>query len=307
MAQPHPSTPTERAQAVAELLGQQGRYGAVSAMSRRLGVSRQTLYAWRARGQQAVLAAFQPPAPPAPVPPRLERQILTLLVEAHASYRGIQRVLLEISGARVGLDTISAVVTMAQERARRWLATHQPPTARALALDELYGNARRGAYLHVVDVAGGAVWAADGPLPVDHETWTLLLWEAQAQGLRWHRVVTDGAGAMQRACATVAPGVPRQRDLWHVLHRCSQVQGRLDRHWARLDAQTAAVARQAARVAAGRAPLGRHPQTDRAAHAAAVALARRTADALRVLTGELRRLLEVVVLDARGLLEQAQR
>lgn len=307
MARPHPSTPTTRVQIVEQLLAQQGEYGVVTRVSRPFQVSRQTLYRWLARGQQALSAAFQPAGTPAPVPVRLERQILTLLVEAHASYRGIQRALAELTGARLSLATISTVVATAQQRARTWLATHQPTTARAVALDAIYGNARQGASLHVVDVISGAVWVAEGPLPVDGETWTLVLWEAAAQGLRWNRAVTAGAGAMQQACATVAPQVPLQRDLWHVLHRCTQVQGRLDRHAMALAAQTATVARQAARVAAGGPARGRHPKSDVAAHAWEVAAARRTAAGLRVLTGELRRLLEVVVLDARGLLDQAQR
>lgn len=256
---------------------------------------------------RALAAAFQPPAPPPPVAPAVERQLLTLLVEGHTSYRGIQRIVAEVLGQRVSLATISAVVTAAQARARQWLTTHLPPTPRAVALDELYGKARRGAYLHVVDVASGAVWVAAGPLPVDAETWTLVLWEAETHGLRWSQLVTDGAGAMQQACAAVAPTVAVQRDLGHVRHRCGQVQGRVDRQWAALDAQTAVVARQAARLAAGQPARGRTPQTDPVAHAAEVAVARRAADALRFLTAELRRLLAVVVLDARGLLDHAQR
>jgi hypothetical protein len=307
MARAHRSTPAERLQSVRHLLAHRGEYGVVTQVSRALGTSRQTLYAWLARGEQALAAAFPPTAPPARASPALERQILALLVEGHTSYRGIQRLMAELLGQRVSLPTISAVVTAAQERARQWLTTHLPHAPRAVALDEMYGKARRGAYLHVVDVASGAVWAAEGPLPVDAETWTLVLWEAEAHGLRWSQVVTDGAGAMQQACATVAPTVVVQRDLWHVLHRCGQVQGRVDRQWAAADAQTAVVARQAARLAAGQPARGRTPQTDPVAHAAAVAVARRTGDALRFLTAELRRLLDVVVLDARGLLDWAQR
>lgn len=307
MAQAHRSTPVERTHYVQHLLVHRGEYGVVTQLSRAIGASRQTLYAWLARGEQALAAAFQPSRPPTLVTPALERQILTLLVEGHASYRGLQRIMAGLLGQRVSLAAISAVVATAQARARQWLTTHLPPTARAVALDELYGKARRGAYLHVVDVTSGAVWAAEGPLPVDAETWTLVLWEAEAHGLRWSQVVTDGAGAMQQACATVAPAVAVQRDLWHVLHRCGQVQGRVDRQWAALATQSAVVARQAARLAAGQSARGRRPQVDPAAHDAAVADAWRTSDALRFLTAELHRLLDVVVLDARGLLDYAQR
>jgi hypothetical protein len=57
------------------------------------------------------------------------------------------------------------------------MATPLPATPRAVALDEIYGHDRHGAYLSVVDAHSGAVWAP-GPVPVDAETWTLVLWAA---------------------------------------------------------------------------------------------------------------------------------
>jgi len=116
--------------------------------------------------------------------------------------------------------------------------------------------------------------------------------------------VSDGGAAIQGGCAEGGLAGQHQRDVWHVLHACSQVQGRLERWLAGLEAQTTIVARQAARVAAGRRPRGGRPKaTDPTAHAAAVARARSLVAGLRYLTGELRRLLEVVVLTPRGLLD----
>src|SRR4051812_41839054 len=89
---------------------------------------------------------------------------------------------------------------------------------------------------------------------------------------------------MAQAGALVAPQVAVQRDVWPGLHRCAQVQGRLDREAAARPARRAAVERQAA-----------------------AALAQRTAAAVRCLTQALRRALEGVVLDTRGLLTLAQR
>ena len=73
------------------------------------------------------------------------------------------------------------------------------------------------------------MWAVEGPLPVDSETWTLVLWEAQARGLHWEHTIQDGGAAMQAACAMVDPLGLHGRDVWHVLHRWAQVQGRLER------------------------------------------------------------------------------
>jgi transposase-like protein len=303
MGQPHPSTPAARAQCAAHLLAHAGEYGVVAALSRQYGVSRPTLYAWRDRAQQALLQTFAPPPAPAPAPtPARERQVLTTLVAAFASDRGIQTCLRTLAQQGISLATITRILQDADQRALTWMATHVPATVRALAVDEIYANDRHGAYLNVVDVHSGAVWASVGPVPVDSESWTLVLWELQARGLRWNRVVLDGGAAMQLACRTVTPEVPIQHDQWHVLHTCATIQARLARRLQELQARTPVVARQAARVAAGAKPKGHHPQTDLAVHQALVAQATRTSADLRYLTQEVHRLLEVVVEDRRGLL-----
>lgn len=312
MVQRHPSTPEQRAQWVTTMLAHAGEYGLVTELSREIGISRQTLYIWRATGAEALRQAFTPTVRVSVITPVLERQILTVLVAGHASDRGIQACLAALGQPGVSLGTITAVVGEAERRARVWLATHVPATSRALALDEIFGNDHQRAYLSVVDSQGGAVWAMEGPLEVDAESWTLVLWDLEDRGLRWDRVSTDGGRALQQACTAVMPHVPVQRDVWHVLHRCAQAQGRLDRWVAELVARTAGIERQAARLAAGK-PLqgsrvmGRPLQADVAAHAADVATARRSASGLRFLTQELRRLLAVVVVDHRGVLDPMQR
>lgn len=301
----HPSSPTERAQCVSHLIAHAGRYGVVTELSRKMDVSRQTLYTWKAVGQQALERVFSPVSVELATAVPLERAILTLLVEGHASERGLQRCLVGLGYRDVALGTISAVVGEAERRSLAWFETSaSPATRRCLALDEIFGKQRQGAYLNVVDTASWAVWATAGPVAVDRESWTLLLWEAQDHGLRWDRTVSDGGGAIREACATVDPQGQHGRDVWHLLHLCSQVQGRLDRWVLRLETQTATVARQAERVAAGKRPLGRKPMSDVAAHADQTALATRVAEGFRYLSHQLRLLLEVVVLDRRrGLLD----
>jgi hypothetical protein len=307
MARRHGSTPGQRVAWVSRLLGGSGTYGLVTLLSRTVGVSRQTLYTWAEQGRSALEQAFQPCASERASMPELERQVLSLLVEAHATTRGIQASLWQVARRRVSLGAISAIVQEAQRRAQAWLSRHAPPSSRPLALDELYGNDRRGAYLHVVDTASRAVWAAEGPVPVDTESWTLVLWLAQARGLRWHTTIGDGGAAIDAAIRAVDPTGQHRRDVWHVLHVCAQVQGRLDRRVTQLEAQTASVQRQATRIAAGQRPVGRNPRTDLVAHRAACAQARATADALRFLTTTLHHLLEVVVLTPTGLLDAAGR
>ncbi len=82
----------------------------------------------------------------------------------------------------------------------------------------------------------------------------------------------------------------------------SRGQARLDRLVEALQQQTAVVARQAARVAAGQRPRGRCPKSDVDAHAAELAQAQYVCQGLGYLWGELRYLLGVVVLTAQGLM-----
>src|SRR5215211_4787209 len=117
MGRLHHITPAQRAQLAGQMLNTARPYGAVTQLSRSAGVSRQTLYAWRDRGQAALRAAFQP-APAAAARPDLARAILTLLVEGHASERGIQGCLQQLGYGLVSLGTISAIITEAEQRAQ---------------------------------------------------------------------------------------------------------------------------------------------------------------------------------------------
>ncbi len=277
-------------------------------MSREYQVSRPTRYAWRDQAQAALLAAFTPPATTevSSSSTMTPRQVLALWI-THASVRGIQYALAEVRPRGVSRETITTILAEADQRARTWMQTHVPDRTRALALDEIYANDRRGAYLNVVDVHSGAVWASEGPLAVDTESWILVRWELQARGLRWERVVLDGGAPMLAACRTVTPTMIVQSDTWHVTHTCAQVLARLQRVVTQLKARRPAAERRAARIAAGQRPRGRTPNAGGEDHAQALATARRVADGVAYLTNELRNLLAVVVYDARGVLDARQR
>ena len=117
-------------------------------MSQSIGVSRQTLYSWKAKGQRALEAACAPKPPQAAVTPsgELQRAVLTRLFQGHASYRGIQACLKELLGLDVSLGTISAIVQTAGPRAQGWLVQQVPGEGRVVALDEQYSSKRGEAY-----------------------------------------------------------------------------------------------------------------------------------------------------------------
>ena len=133
MGHAHPSTPAQRLQWTSQLLAHAGEYGVVAALSRATGVSRPTLYAWRARAQHALLQAFTP-LPVAPViTPAVEREVLTLWVEAHASTRGVQTCLATLTRRGISLATITRILQDAEQRALTWFAHYAPPTVRTCA------------------------------------------------------------------------------------------------------------------------------------------------------------------------------
>lgn len=307
MGQPHASTPAQRAQWASQMLAHDHEYGFVSALSRELQVTRQSLYAWKALAQAALERAFADTTTTTLVTPDLARHILTLLVESHSSYANIQVCLRRLTGQQVSIGTIATVIQEAQERALRWMATHAPSSVRALALDEIYATNRRGAYLNVVDSDSWAVWAAEGPLPVDAESWTLVLWLAQERGLRWHSLVTDGGDALCSACRSVDPDGRLGRDHWHVFHTFSQGQHRIARQLRTLEERTPTVLRQAARIAAGQKPRGANPKADPQAHQAEIDHLARILAELKALGGMLRDGLAVVVLDQHGVQDAPRR
>ncbi len=142
----HCSTAEQRVQWVSQLLVPQPPHGLAHQLSRSHEVSRQTLYRWQEKGVRALQAALEI----RPAPPKqkiaVQEQVLTLLVEAHASYRNIQTCLLKMCGVKLSVGSIARIVQEAGQRAQQWLSQQQASTPRGLALDELYSSQRGKAY-----------------------------------------------------------------------------------------------------------------------------------------------------------------
>src|SRR5260370_19166604 len=227
MIQVHSSTAQKRAQWVSMLVAQEGSYGVVSQLAQLAQVSRQTLYSWKAKGRRALQAAFEPKESAATI--QLERAVLTLLVEGHASYRGIQACLAVLLGQQVSLGTITAIVQEAGERAQRWLEQQVCEQGRVLALDGQYSIQRREGYLNIVDVHSSQAWATLPAAPVDLQRWLLALWYLHHQGVVSLGTVSDGGRAIAEALRITKAESTHQRDVWHLLHLAAQGQARLQR------------------------------------------------------------------------------
>src|SRR5450759_6041762 len=243
----HCSTVQERVSMVSQMLANP-TYGQVSQLGRAHQVSRQTLYRWAATGRQALEEALGHPLVPPKPNEAISPLVLTLLIETHASYRGIQTCLRELHGVHLSLGRIVGIVKEAGQRAQTWLSQQQAGTPRSLALDEQYSSQRGKAYLNVIDVHSGQVWATVPPVAVDGESWTLVWWYLQEQGLKSDCTVSDGGSAIHEALSQVHCLGSHQRDVWHVFQLASQVQGRLDRALKQIAERLPVIQRQAHRV-----------------------------------------------------------
>jgi hypothetical protein len=302
----HCSTVEERIQMVSQMMAQP-TYGLVTQLSRTHHVARQTLYRWQATGRQALEEALGKSLLKQKPTPAVHTLVLTLLIETHASYRGIQSCLRTMHGIHLSLGSIAGIVKDAGQRATRWLEHQQATMPRALALDEQYSSQRGKAYLNVIDVHSGQVWATVPPVAVDGESWTLLLWYLQEQGVRFSCLVSDGGRAIAEAVSQLGGQNSHQRDVWHLFHMAAQVQGRLDRAVQDEEERLRAITHRAEQEAQGNRVRGRRPKASRDEQQARLSRLSSVADGVRYLCQELHHLLEVVVTNSRQLLSSQVR
>ena len=133
---PHCSTVQQRSQLVSQLLADSRPYGLVSQLSRDYQVSRQTLYRWKAKVEEAIQETLRSDTTKSQRKVHIQRAVLILFVEAHGSYRGIQICMKELLGVDISLETIGSIVNEAGTCAQRVLAQQKPTKDCALALDE---------------------------------------------------------------------------------------------------------------------------------------------------------------------------
>jgi hypothetical protein len=301
----HCSTVEERIHMVSQMLAKP-EHGLVTQLSRMYGVSRQTLYRWTATGAQALETALGSPLltkKPTPLPVL----VLMLLIETHASYREIQACLKNMHGIDLSLGRIAGIVKEAGQQAQKWLNQQHASTPRALALDEQYGSQRGKAYLNVIDVHSGQVWATVPPVAVDGDSWTLLLWYLQEQGITSSCTVSDGGHAIAEALSQTQGETNHQRDVWHLFQFAARVQGHLDRAVQAEQTCLPAIKRQEERRAKGTRSRGRPAKATMVQQEAKLAHLSYVADAVRYLCQELRSLLDVVVVQSGRLLMTQQR
>lgn len=270
-------------------------HGVVRQLSQSYQVSRQTLYRWKAMGRHALEEALGKKGLPVKPPPSVPILVLNLLLEGHASYRGIQATLRSNHGIEISLGRIAGIIKEAGQRAQEWMKQQQAQTPRVLALDEQYSSQRGKAYLNVIDVQSGQVWATIPPVKVDSESWMLVLWYLQEQGVSCGGTVSDGGRAIADALCQLHSEASHQRDVWHLFHLAAQVQGRLDRAVETERVRLSKIERRREDEAQGKRTRGKRPKAQLSEQQVLLARMSYVADSVRYLCHELHLLLEVVV------------
>ena len=167
MHQHHCSTPAHRIHLASSLLAHEGEYGFVSQLSREHNISRQSLYILKSRGQEAMEHVFIPKQQPREQEMLIERAVLLLFTEAHASREGIQHCIEEMLGVHVSLGMVSSIIHKAGQRAQAYLKCQIPAGERIIAIDEQYGEKQGEGYLNIVDAWSFLVLASVPPVSVD--------------------------------------------------------------------------------------------------------------------------------------------
>jgi transposase-like protein len=293
----HCSTPEQRIEWMMDLLRSPSCHGLITQYSRDHQVSRQSLYRWKQKAQQALKDVFTCRKEPDEQRSHLHREVLTLLMEAHASYRQIQTCLAKMLGISLSVGSICSIVQLAGERARAWLSRQRSTTARALALDEQFSSQRGEAYLNVVDVHSGQVWASLPPATVEGESWMIVLWDLQAQGVAYETTVSDGGHAIHEALKHLNQLQMHQRDVWHVFQQAAKVQGRLETLVSHEEERLRTITRYEQRQAQGERITGRPPKTSGEEQRQVVGHLMHVWEAVAYLFRELHRLLDVMLLE----------
>jgi hypothetical protein len=173
-------TNEQRMQIAIEILSAHRTRGTVTHLARSYAVSRQTVYAMAAKGQQVLLNGLQP----GPHGPHLGSQSIqvdrnrlargsVVLSEVGVSQRDISLCLAELLDSQASPSWINAVLGQAEAAAATVNQAWQPQVEETLAGDELYANGQP--HLLVVGNDSLYIYALSRQPDCDGETWGCTL------------------------------------------------------------------------------------------------------------------------------------
>lgn len=200
----------------------------ITGLAEEFQVSRKFVYQQTAKAQDALDAAFAPPAPQGdvlfylPVTKAWLRQlILALVLVCHSSYRGVVALLRDLFDVHVSLGTVHNTLQGAVAAARAVNAQQDLSRVRIGVHDEIFQSTRP--VLVGADAASTYCYLLSLEEHRDADTWGVRLLELQEQGLRPEATIADGGQGLRAGQALAMPGVPCWGDVFHALRDLGQL------------------------------------------------------------------------------------
>ncbi|HID62059.1 MAG TPA: hypothetical protein EYP49_04880, partial [Anaerolineae bacterium] len=228
-------TPEQRAEAALQMLVPlpDRRWGLVSELARRHGVSRTLLYRIRDRAWEAIVEALLPRAAGRPaqtttltVNKAFIDRTVAILPMLTGSVRDIRPGLELILGVARSVGYISETLTAAGEQAAAYNLGITVPLPILGEADEIFQGRRP--CLTVVDGRSFLIVNLTPAESRDGTTWGVTYLDLVERGIRFHDLACDGGTGLRAGVREAEPAIPLRPDLFHILRDARRLTRRLE-------------------------------------------------------------------------------
>ncbi len=196
--------------------------GAVARLSKWYDVSRQWVYRVRNAAGEALVELFLPSDRKVRAPHsvtvdrvRVQRAVLTAIMDAAASERGAQAIVSDTLGVSISTGEVHAIVREAQERARRFNERVPLDCVEHVALDEVFSGGKP--VFGGVDLNTSFVFLLERRPGRSGEQWAASLEQPKRRGLAPTVVAKDAGTGLEAGVTTALPQAAQQADIFHAL------------------------------------------------------------------------------------------
>lgn len=173
----------------------------------------------------------------------VERMVLSLSLDCHASIEGIRRNLASVFGLHISYGKISSILAEASERAERFDAGIPLESITQGANDEIFqGNVP---VLAGIDTESTYVYLLSEAGDRSADTWQLFMEERKEQGLGLEVSISDAGTGLNAGIPKAFPDICIQPDIFHELRPVGAELARLERKAEKLITDEAALEKRA--------------------------------------------------------------
>ena len=173
----------------------------------------------------------------------IERMVLSLSLDCHASINGIQRTFSSVLGTGISAGRISSILADASKRAEVFDNSISLDSVKQGANDESFqGNTP---VLTGIDVESTYVYLLAEAGDRSADTWQLFMEDRKEHGLELEAGISDGGAGLNTGIPKAFPDICIQPDVFHELRPVGAEVGRLERKAEKLISQEAGLERRA--------------------------------------------------------------